>query len=1101
MPFSYTKDLHPYYFGHFVNQARHNAYLVIVDIMRRHTPHDDIPNEEENLPNISLLNRLTDREIRPDEKRRLAADLMNHFTFLRYLAMDSTSETLIAEVDVKKMAIVLRSAFTILNRLRNKYSHSQRLEEDTFWRMNDNSPFPLQDIYNTAVMLLHPRYEYYTEEHLKALRATPANAAHTPNDPSKEPYNERALVFFICLFLQRDEISRFVSRLEGFRSSAEFSRRAFLDAYREMSCKLPQDKLESSDILLDMINELARCPKVLFRLLGEKDRQKFITPSELTDEEGIEEGDIPPGTRIRHNDRFPWFALRYFDDNEVFASLRFHIHLGKFAQDRYPKEMYFSQRERVLHHPIRIFSRWNSVDVTNLNRKLSALNRSEKDCATELEKTLPESWLVKHQGLSKLRPEIEQFSTSYLLQSNTIGFRFLNTETEKDGFPPFETHTDGKGRLKFLSPNPEPDGIISTYELAPLFLHQRLHGAAQTEAYIRDYIEKFRLFCRDMENGNITPFFADKKVHKYSEKVRKTAFKSNKIIQNDALRDQRAAAADRLLFEQYGLRLKNIPDYYRTYLLGYREDSYRDIAFSKLKEKRRETKQLLKDIGLTDNNTEQPEYRNLKYAPKAGNMAVFLTSDLIFFKRYTPDKGGKPNNDEYIILEAALAYFGADRQRVKKYLIELGFLEHTDRSTSHSFLEKVNFERCEGIFDFYEKYLLARLNFLDAALRDINPNFGRPPSKKAKKDGIPDSLIKEKYGHFLRIDEKKVEERRYSSTPVFLPKGFFNIQNEKTLSEQSGRQGSTDSKPLNTIALLSAYYNRDTNSQPMYKWDREILPPGKSGERGTSIAIKEYLNHLTQELNNKEQKDRNKLQRQRKHILDMEQEIRYTRAMDQVLWMMVLERAQKNRDWHFTTTNNFSLNDIDNILTQEITFHLERDNVVINDQLTIRRYGELRKVMKDRRLDKMLEYFQQSGVHIDHNDIKDAFALFERRRIPFFERIFKFELAIEHRFPESVQNHYERNGRKTISHWGYLNPASEQIPDFERVIGISKDNLGEARNSLMHNEFPSPDILPVASTATCTALVDQIFDTVEGYYNSIIAKLGMPPITLAASSH
>ena len=110
----------------------------------------------------------------------------------------------------------------------------------------------------------------------------------------------------------------------------------------------------------------------------------------------------------------------------------------------------------------------------------------------------------------------------------------------------------------------------------------------------------------------------------------------------------------------------------------------------------------MQDIGLVEdarkNLIQTPRSdRDLKYAPKSGNMAVYLTQDLIFFKKYDEKKGGKPNNDQYIILEAMLAYFGANKSEVRPYFKEIGLLGQ-EEDAIHPFLSKVNIDVCEGIY-------------------------------------------------------------------------------------------------------------------------------------------------------------------------------------------------------------------------------------------------------------------------------------------------------------------------------------------------------------------------------------------------------------------
>ena len=106
-------------------------------------------------------------------------------------------------------------------------------------------------------------------------------------------------------------------------------------------CRLPQPKLESSDILLDMINELGRCPAALYTVLSEENKQRFHISRDVDggferEDTGIdveESEDLELEQELilkRQGDRLPYFALRYFDDTDAFSTLRFDVYLGRW---------------------------------------------------------------------------------------------------------------------------------------------------------------------------------------------------------------------------------------------------------------------------------------------------------------------------------------------------------------------------------------------------------------------------------------------------------------------------------------------------------------------------------------------------------------------------------------------------------------------------------------------------------------------------------------------------------------------------------------------------------------------------------------------------
>ena len=91
--------------------------------------------------------------------------------------------------------------------------------------------------------------------------------------------------------------------------------------------------VDKDGLALDMLNDLKKCPKELFELLSKEKQQKFREKDAPDDTEDGQET-----LMRRYSDRFPYFAIRYCDENEVFENLRFHIDLGKYYFKFYEKQ-------------------------------------------------------------------------------------------------------------------------------------------------------------------------------------------------------------------------------------------------------------------------------------------------------------------------------------------------------------------------------------------------------------------------------------------------------------------------------------------------------------------------------------------------------------------------------------------------------------------------------------------------------------------------------------------------------------------------------------------------------------------------------------------
>lgn len=93
--------------------------------------------------------------------------------------------------------------------------------------------------------------------------------------------------FFVCLWLEKRDAQEFLKKHAGFKRSELKLERATLETFTWFKTKVPKPRLTSSyskqALLMDMINELKRCPEELFSKLSYSDREKFV-PKYLDDE-------------------------------------------------------------------------------------------------------------------------------------------------------------------------------------------------------------------------------------------------------------------------------------------------------------------------------------------------------------------------------------------------------------------------------------------------------------------------------------------------------------------------------------------------------------------------------------------------------------------------------------------------------------------------------------------------------------------------------------------------------------------------------------------------------------------------------------------------
>jgi CRISPR/Cas system CMR-associated protein Cmr5 small subunit len=228
---------------------------------------------------------------------------------------------------------------------------------------------------------------------------------------------------------------------------------------------------DEAGLSLDILNEIRKCPKELFDLLP-KEKQKDFRVQGTTDE-----GEETVETLMRrYSDRFPYFALRFCDDREVFEHIRFHIDLGRYYFDFYDKKTIDG-----------------GLYPRSLDKQLKTFGRI-RDVRKEVER----QW----DGILKSPGERDEDSTDpykarttphYHIVDNQIGF-VLNP---KIGLPDI---SKPDGRITLCG----PDAWLSVYELPGMLFYGLRCGFDEVEKLLAEYINEQKKICRQVqESGRI----------------------------------------------------------------------------------------------------------------------------------------------------------------------------------------------------------------------------------------------------------------------------------------------------------------------------------------------------------------------------------------------------------------------------------------------------------------------------------------------------------------------------------------------------------------------------------------------------------------------
>lgn len=1099
----------PHYFGAFLNIARHNAFMVMRHLSAKHDMEDKNGLDENALSQAKLFNCLKDKFNQPDVTEAVVRDLKRYFTFLNYplflnlKKQESTEDEVSFETNPQKLATTLKALFLLLNRMRNHYSH--------YISTVDYSGIPsepVQDIYKAAVYRVTDRgkhtqrFDVFEEEHIKHLRDK--ESAYLPQPLTDAANLENTIAFITCLFLERKYAFPFLSRLSDFQFNSaglpKMNWKATLEAYTMFCCRLPQPKLESSDVLLDMVNELGRCPSALYTVLSDSDQQRFhIKREEVADlyDEGEElEQEV---VLKRHNDRFPYFALRYFDDTDAFPTMRFDVYLGRWrSKPVYTKKIYGEERERLLTRPIRTFTKLNRVRP--LYEAIAQDDEEGKRVSSEFAKNFHESWIrTDEQGQSYLVDKIEQFSPQYNFGDNVIGLKFINVHRAKNiqnVLPKLPSPESKDAAVR----NEQADAIMSTHELRSLFLYHYLHqtpieeGSDETlisedpESFIKRYIEQIKAFFEDVKSGEIQPISSPPDYRKNEPLPfvkgdrEKTQAKRAQYRERQEEMSARKEQLDNLLKERYSISITQIPSRLKEYLLGYKVAPYKVRAIQKFKEQQATAKELLKDA-------------NKGRTPRVGQQATWLAEDIVFL---TPPKvhdvDGVPhlqklNNDQFRTMQSSLAYFSVNKQKIKSFFANETSILSQNPEERHPFLSKIDIGQCNGILDFYTRYLEAKEQWLHKILKKI---------KRMK-----DVEVEERYGDYLpsSVRHKPPKELDYTRLPLYLPRGLFNRAIAAALSAREKYGVKPEDNVIYCMEKLLGGDLQEFYALPHYY--RSLMT--QKGEEAEWVTQAEHGEEIQKQLKKLEAKkaksgklnrtakqdlknDLKDAKQAKRRLLDREQYLRAVQTEDRALWLMIQDRQKQVSEHMEIHFDQLKLQNIESILKEPVRVSLQipDTNIRITDELSLRRYGDLRRIAKDRRLKNLALYYQESGEQeITHEQVKAELEQYDKRRQQFFEEIYEFEREVYERYGEELAAAYPEGASSFYKHRAYVEIATQHSTDMPFNLYF-KNQVAEMRNKFHHNEFPMFDwLVPEVAANDAPLYADRVFNIAESHYQRL----------------
>lgn len=703
----------------------------------------------------------------------------------------------------------------------------------------------------------------------------------------------------------------------------------------------------------------------------------------------------------RYKNRFDYFALRYFEDNNALENIFFHIRLGEACLAEYEKEEPGSSiktRRQVTKSlngfgPLQFFN--NHTNLEDLGYDTSNLREGQ---------------MIKINGMPL------KYTPQYRIVDNKIGIKITHENTPHI----IPQITKKEKQLHSVNPftftNAAPDIILSTYELPNLYLYNYLYRLGFIKSpphdFLQNWLQQQEVLFSSLKNKDTT-------------RLQDTGYKKNKLP----------------------LKIK-------THLEG---------GMNAKREVQKKLRALLNNTNETiDKLLEQGKLEKGKGKTgfTAGSVATWIATDIQFFSR-PDDRQQKLSDFEYNTLQGYFAFFGSNREKIDALL--KSFEITGSNNNRHPFLNPVHVmvneftlrvkERQKkgrgpkrkfdtaiySLSAYFKDYLLKRRKYLESLFKNLN-------------DNIIDSI-----SYFTKV-KRNTEPALDFHEPVMLPRNIFNgpiVQGLKEFIQTRGIAFTPgDEKKCSPSFFLKQLL---PDLQNFYTFPR-VYKKYKETKEGF-----EFVEDLIIDKDNDLRKCQQKLKSDGESYSELlnrvdknEQDIRLEQYRDRVMFMMLNEyfnnQGIEELDFTDKTLQDFSKDYMDDatktILDTEIDMSVRLNGVDIKARLPIGRYGEFRKILRDRRINELLSYFDKQ---VSWERVQEELEYYNQNRERVLKACIDFEEAVYSKHSKKM-NHLIKDNH--ISHPAFLNFYNSDIARLSDTFpGLNdKTNIAEFRNGFLHNQ-------------------------------------------------
>jgi hypothetical protein len=984
--------------------------------------------------------------------------------------------------DFNKLTDTLNEIFKELNEFRNDYSHYYSTEKQDKRKLEISSE--LKEFLNTnfsrAVSYTKDRFkDVFSDDDYKI-------ASQTVLVNNDNTITQDGIVFLTSMFLDRENAFQFINKIVGLKGTQTKEFKAKREVLMAFCINLPHDKFVSENteqaFSLELINELNKCPKTLYNVISENEKQHFLPKLEDEQIDNVLENSVPYTIddyenyienitkKVRNKNRFSYFALKFIDQKKLFKDWRFQIDLGKVVLDKYSKQLNGKNEDRI---------------VTE-NAKAFGMLKDLNDEETVLTKI--------HTGENKTY--FEQFAPHYNFDNNKIGI-----SRKEDSAKFISKKTDKKVKFNLLQPLPE--AFLSINELPKILLLEYLEQG-KTEQLINDFIEinKSKILNKEfieLIKSKLTDLNTFNK--RSRGKKEKSAYKKETL--NHLL--GRKEKLNQILAE-YNLNVKQIPTRILDYWLNIVDVQEKTAISDRIKLMKRDCMDRIKAMEKGK-------------APKIGEMATFLAKDIVDML-ISEGKKKKITSFYYDKMQECLALF-ADKEKKELFISICNELK-LNEPDGHPFLKKINLKDFSYTSDLYKVYLEEKELYIE------NNFYKKEWNKNAKKKLTivllpPDKLDKSKLPFTFRQLEKekssfdkwleyvtKGKETTDKKKPVDLPTNLFDDTLIELLKKELSNYNIKFKDRANYNELFKIWWKecRKDDIQEFYSAEREYTFEDEklNFKINTQPKFKNYYIHFAQNVFNKKQALRNEERKTnrnlppiqsylviktiRNKIGNTEKEIRMLQEEDRLMLLMFEQLTKENMNLKLEKVNEL-LNEsieIKEKIPGELSFDDSGKKTITRNIVETRKrkeYSVLQKYIYDRRLPELFEYFPETDIPIEK--IKTELDAYNKAKDIVFDLIFKLEEAIIKKDETGIKElNKDENGniqKGNIQHKPYLYWLLKNDLITEKEFTF----MNMVRNTFSHNQFPQKKTMELFITKwNENKFAEQIVEIYTQIINKII---------------